>query len=127
VVPLTVAQVQALTDALWTPYQPMAVLAAATGMRAGELRGLTWDSIERRGDAGQVRIDRQLTGLSDGRPVWGPPKTQTSVRVVGIGPEVLGTLERIRAPSLDGLVFTSATGRPLGRGHLSAAGATPYR
>jgi len=121
VVPLTVAQVQALTDALWTPYQPMAVLAAATGMRAGELRGLTWDRIEHRGAAGQVRIDRQLTGLSDGQPVWGPPKTQTSVRVVGIGPEVLGTLERTRAPSLDGLVFTSATGRPLSRGHMSGA------
>ena len=119
VIPLTVAQVQALTDALWRPYRVMAVLAAATGMRSGELRGLTWDRITFADDrsSGQIRVDRQLVGGTAVRPVWGPVKTGTSVRVVGVGK---ATVDALGDPG-EGLVVTGARGGAVNRTRASEA------
>lgn len=73
VVPLTITQVQALTDAAPARLRPMFVLAAATGLRSGELRGLTWDRISFTSDGGGVvRVDRQLVDAARSfEPVWG--------------------------------------------------------
>ncbi|WP_127572720.1 tyrosine-type recombinase/integrase [Georgenia faecalis] len=118
VIPLTVAQVQAVTDALWRPYRPMAVLAAATGMRSGELRGLTWDRVEVRADGtGRVRVDRQLVGGTAQEPLWGPPKTGTSVRVIGIGP---ATVAALGEPG-EGLLVRGARGGAVNRQRASEA------
>jgi len=61
VVPLRVEQVQALVDVADERYRSMFVLAAASGLRSGELRGRTWDRITATAGGGVVRVDRQLT------------------------------------------------------------------
>lgn len=119
VIPLTIAMVDALIAGLWRPYQTMAILAAATGMRSGELRGLTWDRIRIAPDrsSAQLRIDRQLVGGSAARPVWGPPKTGTSVRVVSVGK---ATVAELGEPG-QGLVIRGARGGAVNRERASEA------
>lgn len=119
VIPMTVAQVQALTDGLWAPYRRMAVLAVATGMRSGELRGLTWDrvTVAPDGATAMLRVDRQLTGKSATHPVWGPLKTDRSVRVLSIGK---ATLDVLGEPG-EGLVIRTARGGAVNRQRASDA------
>lgn len=114
VVPLTVEQVQAIVDGLWTPYKPLAVLIAATGLRGGEARGLTWDRVTSRRDGAVLTIDRQLVTAE---PTWGPLKTAASRRSLSIGP---ATLEALGEPG-DGLIFRNAKGGPVTRQNLSEA------
>lgn len=107
VVPYTVEKVQALTDIAAPRYRPMFILAAASGLRSGELRGLTWDRVEETPGGAIVRVDRQLTrSASSSKPVWGPVKTEKSLRNVAIGK---ATLEALGERG-DGLVFTTTHG-----------------
>lgn len=63
---LTVEQVRHITEAMTPRLTTMVTVAAATGMRSGELRGLTWDRIS----GSVVAVDRQLSRESrSGRPV----------------------------------------------------------
>lgn len=118
VTPLTAQMVQALIDGLWTPYRPMAVFAAASGMRSGELRGLTWDRVTVHGDgSAQVRVDRQLIGGTAHEPVWGPVKTRASNRQIGVGP---ATVQALGKPGV-GLVFRGARGGAIDRKRASEA------
>lgn len=87
--PLSTDMVQSIVDHIWTPYKPLVVLGAATGLRGAELRGLTWDRVNL--EAGSITVDRQL--LSAG--VWGPPKTPSSVRTVSVGPSTVDTLKNV--------------------------------
>lgn len=115
--PMTVQQVQTLVDSLWTPYRRMAVFVAATGVRPGEARGLTWDRITYTQDGGQAKIDRQLVKAVAGRPVFGPLKTPSSLRTVSFGPE---TAHALGDPG-EGLVFVNHLGRPITRQNASEA------
>lgn len=84
VVPLTVAQVEAIAAAVPARYWSMVVMAAATGMRQGELRGLTWDRVTFTDDGGALlRVDRQL--VRGRQPRWGPPKTAAGDRRIRVG------------------------------------------
>lgn len=86
----------------------MIEVAATTGMRQGELFGLTRDRV---GDD-QIVVDRQPIKTSAGRHL-APPKTDASVRVIPIPTDVV---DQIRdhvdrfGPGVDGLVFAGATG-----------------
>jgi len=112
--PLTVDQVQAIVDRLWAPYKALGVMIAATGLRGGEARGLTWDRVTHRGEGAVLTIDRQL---ATNEPTWGPLKTAASRRSLSIGP---ATLEALGEPG-DGLVFTNGVGRPMTRQNMSEA------
>lgn len=70
VVPLTAEQVQAIADAVPAWWRSMVVVGAATGLRSGELRGLTWDRVV----GGVVVVDRQLVGVDRGAPCGGHPR-----------------------------------------------------
>ena len=117
VVPMTVVQVQQLVDALWRPYRRMAVLAAASGLRSGELRGLTWDRVAFTDYGAQIRVDRQMTSTASARPAWGPLKTDSSVRAVSVGK---ATADALGDPGT-GLVFTTGQGKAITRGMASTA------
>ncbi len=86
----------------------------------GELFGLTLDRADflRR----TVKVDRQLIdAASDGLPIFGPPKTKTSMRTVPLPRVVAEALaEHIvrygTGPA--GLVFTNARGKPIVRRHF---------
>jgi integrase len=105
VVPLTVEAVQAIADHMGARYAPMVPFAAATGMRGGEIRGLTWDRVDLK--AGLVTIDRQMVAESALKPVWGPPKTSSGRRRITIGPETVALLESLPRDGAAGLVFTT--------------------
>lgn len=108
ITPMTVEQVQQIVDGAPERHRPMLVLAAASGLRSGELRGLTWDRVTDNADGTAVLlVDRQLTrAASASRPVWGPLKTRYSVRKVSIGAATRAALGERGA----GLVFTTSKG-----------------
>ena len=99
--------------------------ALATGMRLGELLGLTWNDVDL--DAGLIRVRRSIATCVDraGEPVWQEPKTAAGRRRVPIGARAVEILrqhrrvqlqERLRAGSewhdYD-LVFCNCKGGPL--------------
>lgn len=115
VVPLTVEQVETIAGRVPPWFRAMVILGAATGLRSGELRGLTWDRLV----DGTVVVDRQLIDVDpNGRPVFGPPKSAASHRSVQLGAVAEHALaeHRERWPELEhGLVFYSRYRRPIGR------------
>lgn len=114
--PLTTDHVQRLVDHADPRWQPMIVLAAATGLRPAELRALTWDRIVETSGGAVLRIDRQLTTKTTAtKPAWGPVKTTASVRSVSIGTQTLAALGERGT----GLVFTTQTGGPITHRHAA--------
>lgn len=120
VVPITAEQLAIVTGALPDRYRALATVGATTGLRQGELLGLTVDRVDflRK----QLRVDRQLVTPATGDPHFGPPKSKASVRVVPL-PQV--TIDALAAhiatfpPGDDGLVFTTSDGRPVRRNRAS--------
>jgi integrase len=132
----TPAQVHALAEALPERYRAVPLLAAATGLRGGELFGLELGSVDflRR----EVHVRQQLTVTAGRSPYLAPPKTKTSTRTVEL-PEVAGValaqhLERFAAAPvvLDddtdprrprrrpaALVLTNESGQPVHRASWS--------
>jgi integrase len=86
----TIAQVNALADAVPSRYRMLILLAAWSGARWGELVALTRDSLDL--DGGTVTIDRQYVELRDGTLLLDAPKTAAGVRTVHIPPHLLGEL-----------------------------------
>ena len=116
VIPLSVDQVNAGRDAMPDRYRAFIPVAAGSGLRYSELAGLTVNRIDflRR----EIKVDRQLTGRSQGSPLFGPPKSKASVRTVPVGSVVLDALALHLAtyPAKPGdLVFRTARLTPLTR------------
>jgi integrase len=121
VLPLTVEQVRAIATAAADPYAAMVRVAAATGMRSGELRALTVDRISPAlhllGDLtpqqATLTVDRSLTDAL----TFGPTKTAAGVRTITVGPSTVAILrDHLAAAGVgpDGLVF-HADGGPISR------------
>ncbi len=112
---LTSGQVKALREAMPSDeWRGFFDFIYATGLRASEAAGLTWDRCDflRR----RIRVDRQLVSGNYGDPVWGPPKSKASTRWVPMRPGVSEVLEaqRERHPvSLEGLVWVTEWGAPM--------------
>ena len=89
-VPLSADGVRTLAHSAAEHVRAAVVVAAGTGLRQGELFGLSIDRIDfmRR----EVRIDRQLWTPSRGRPVLKPPKSANSYRTIAISSLVVDTL-----------------------------------
>ena len=112
--PLTVDQVECIAGRVAPRYRAMVVVCAATGLRGGELRGLTLDRIS----GNDLRIDRQMLDVVDRRPVWGPPKSEAGERIVGMGKVAMAALEAHLAeyePGVEGLIWTTRERNPIGR------------
>lgn len=114
--PITTETVETMADAVPARYRALVIVAAGTGMRQGELFGLTTDRVnflERR-----IVVDRQLVSVNNERPAFGPPKTDASVRriplPVVVGDALIEHLARFEAGP-DGLIFTNEYGAPLRR------------
>jgi integrase len=122
VVPPTTAEVEMLVRLLPDDLRAVVTFCAGTGVRQGECMGLTVDRIDflRR----EVHIERQLRAIDEiDRPVFGPPKTDASVRTIPLPQVVVDSLAHHLAhhPAGEhGLVFT-LEGRPITRspwGHV---------
>jgi integrase len=66
-------------------------LGATTGMRRGELAGVTWRVLDLEG--GRLRVEQQIVA-EPGGATFGPPKTPRSERTIALDPE---TVEALRA------------------------------
>ena len=112
----TLAQVEALAEAVPPRYRMLILLAAWSGARWGELVALSRDRLDL--EQGTMRIDRQYVELEDNSLVLDTPKTAAGIRTVHIPPHLLPELrahleDHRNHPTL---VFTTGLGGPLSRG-----------
>lgn len=117
----TLAQVHALAEAVDPRWRVMILLATFTGLRLGELAGLTRRHVDLL--HGTVKVVQQVQELNDGSRVVVPPKTEAGRRTVAIPPHLLADLEAHLAawaePGTDGLLFPSPEGGPIRRSNFS--------
>lgn len=114
---LRIRQVSDLAEAIDPRYKALVLLAVFGSMRWGELAALCRRDIDL--EAGTVRVVRQVTELSGGQLVPGPPKSDAGKRLivlpVAIMPVVRQHMTWLVKPDDDALVFTSPEGGPLRR------------
>jgi integrase len=111
--PASLAELEALVEAMPERYRPMTLLAAWCGLRFGELTELRGKDIDTR--KGVIKVRRAVVWI-DGSAVVQTPKSGAGVRDVAIPPHLLPALrEHIIASGAgkDGLLFPAASG-----GHL---------
>lgn len=112
--PITAAQLTALIQHAPERQRALIILAAGTGLRQGEIFGLTHDRINL--DERTLRVDRQLINVKGRQPFFAPPKSQASVRIVPLPQTVIDALrEHMTAFPSSPLVFTNRSGDPLRR------------
>ena len=102
---LTWDDVRALAGAIHPRFECLVWTAAASGLRFGELAGLTIGhvNLERR----ELRVMQALHDIKGQGPTLGPPKTESAVRLAAHIEEYVEDAEP------DALVFTSLRGGPL--------------
>jgi integrase len=89
-------------------WRPLLVTAIFTGMRASELRGLTWEDVD---------LDRKVIRVRQRANLWGEigvPKSAAGAREIPMAPLVFNTLRewRLGCPKgAAGLVFPNGNGR----------------
>ena len=90
----------------WLP----AYLGLHTGMRPGEILGLSWDDVNFA--EGTLSVNHTLIPIRGGGFRLGPPKTRLSVRSVAVAPEVIAVLRDLEQRKPDH--FWYQPGRKLG-------------
>ncbi|WP_278101684.1 tyrosine-type recombinase/integrase [Microbacterium proteolyticum] len=90
--PLTTAQVDTLADTVPAGLRALVILAAGTGMRQGEVLGLTRDRLRLLGRDPAVTVDRQLVTKPGGSTTFGPLKTRASYRTIPLPRVVVAAL-----------------------------------
>lgn len=123
IVPLTTEQVQVLADAVPPEFKALVILTAGTGMRQGEVLGLTRDRLRLLGKSPSVTVDRQLVTLKGGKTDFGPLKTEASYRTIPLPRVVVKALnDHIATYSVgDGELLFTWLSHPITRqkfGHL---------
>jgi integrase len=105
-VPLTADEVRGIAHSVAEHVRAAVVLAAGTGLRQGELFGLTVDRIDfmRR----ELRVDRQLWTPARGSPILKAPKSAHGNRTIALSPLVVDSVSAHLATfgaGEEGLVF----------------------
>jgi integrase len=108
-------QVMGIADAIQARYRGLIITGAGTGLRPGELFGVTQSRVDFLRKS--YVVDQQLVRLKPNRLVLGPPKTDASYRTLPLPESVLDALASHLAewPSEHewGLVFTNTEGGPI--------------
>ena len=111
---MTLEAVQALTEAMPDRYRALVTLAAGTGLRQGEVFGLTVDRVDflRR----QLNVDRQLVTMPDRAPYLGRRRHRHRSGSCRSPRSSSTPSPRIsRHGRADGFVFTTDLGTPIRR------------
>jgi len=119
VVPYSTDAVLRLFDAVPARYRSLVVLTAGTGLRQGEVFGLTAEHVDflRR----VLHVEQQLIAVG-GRTYLGPPKSESSRRSIPMPSAVVESLAQHMAAfptGPEGLIFTKRDGGPINRGSFS--------
>ena len=123
IMPLTTAQVETLREHLPDDLKALVTFAAGTGMRQGEIFGLTRNRLRLLGTNPVVVVDRQLLTRLNRVTEFGPLKTRASYRTIPLPATVVDALNgHLAARDIgdDDLIFT-LDGRPITRqafGHV---------
>jgi integrase len=105
-------QIATLAAAIDPRYRTLVLAAAGTGMRWGELAGLSRDALDLL--HGRLFIERTLIEVN-GTLSFGAPKSRTSRRVVTLSPGLVKVLDDHLTGHRSELVFTAPSGEPLSR------------
>ncbi len=118
----TLAQVQALADAVEDRWRALILLAAWTGLRIGELSALRREHLDLQ--AGTVSVKIAVVDVVGQERSYGPPKSAAGRRTVAIPPHIVPDLERHLAMYAElgahGLVFVGPKGGPIRRNNFSS-------
>ena len=127
--PLTPEQTKRLVEFVSEDrLEALYVLAVTAGLRQGELLGLKWEDVDL--DHGILRVKRTLSGIKDGKPVFGTPKTAKGRRSVKLTAKAVEALEKHRERQIEewkqlvklwracDLVFPTRVGTPISRHNL---------
>lgn len=118
----SVAEIQAILAALEDRWRPLAVTAIFTGLRASELRGLTW---------GDLDLARGLIRVKHRADRWNhlaPPRSPAARRELPLTPTLVQTLTAWRPACPQGplgLVFPNGAGKVEGLANIYARGLAP--
>jgi len=118
------AEIGALLDAAQGRWRPLFVTAVFTGMRASELRGLTWDAVDFDAKAIHVRQRADLWGAI------GNPKSAAGERTIPMAPIVLNALREwgLAYPKGKlGLVFPNGAGNVESHANIAGRGWEPLQ
>ena len=118
----TKAEIKGILDKAEGRWRPLLVTATFTGLRASELRGLTWDNVDF--DNRVVRVRQRADRFNE----IGSPKSGAGKRDVVMPPVVLNTLRewKLKCPKGDlGLVFPNGAGNVEGLGNIYRRGFAP--
>jgi integrase len=112
-------EIDAIAAAMPERYRAAVLVAAWSGLRAGELFALARRHVDL--DTGTLRVERAIVEIT-GQPVgYGPPKSDAGRRTVHLPATVTEVLAEHLAAHVaaapDALVFGTATGRPLRAGN----------
>ena len=102
------AELQAIIAATPDRYRPLILTAMLAGLRASELRGLTWDDVDLQ--HGEIYVRRRVDRFG----TFGPPKSKAGTRSIPMSPLLLSTLRQWRLACPKGelnLVFPNGIGR----------------
>ena len=125
-VPINTETVLALRETISPRYRLFVTLAAGTGMRRGEILGLTLDRVAF--DFATIRVDRQLSRAArNGKPAFGPPKTPSSTRTIPVADVVLEAIKQHvgdYGTHESGLLLTTDLGNFVGASTIHNAWAT---
>jgi integrase len=117
VVPLRTDQIASLRAQVPHELRALVTFAAGTGMRQGEVFGVTHDRLRLDGDDPVVIVDRQLVTLPGPTTAFGPLKTTASRRVIPLPQVVVEAVSKHISTydvAEDALVFTLG-GEPINR------------
>jgi integrase len=115
----TVAEVDALAEAVPDRFKAMVLLASWCALRFGELAALRHQQVDLL--HGEVVVTEAVTELASGERLVGPPKTDAGRRAVAIPPNVVPAVEAHLAtigPHPTALLFPGSDGAYLRRGHF---------
>jgi integrase len=118
--PPSLAEVAAIAEAIDPRYRAIVLLGAWSGLRFGELAGLTWERIDPL--HGVLHVKEQLVQTENGRRFLAPPKTRAGVRSVAIPPhlwpEIQAHLDTYVGPAPTAFVFVGHKGAGLDRSNF---------
>jgi integrase len=115
----TPAEIQSLIAQLRGRWRPLLLTAIFTGLRASELRALSWRDVDLK--RGELHVRRR----ADRYNAFGPPKSEAGERTIPLPPILLKTLKEHRLASTHDLVFGNGRGNIENWGNIINRGFHP--